>query len=96
MLPEKHVWVFNGVGARFPAGIFTSRERAGQWIRAHKLTGVLTAYPLDEGCFDWAARNNLITGRARERGDESSFVGSFTSAAQDHEHFEDGRCGDEP
>lgn len=65
MIPEKHVWVFNGQGGQFPGGVFSSRKLAEAWIRFRWLTGVLTAYPLDEGCFDWALRQDLITGRAR-------------------------------
>jgi len=91
MLPEKHVWIFNGNEGRFPGGVFTSRDLAESWISAGKLSGILTAYPLDEGSFDWALRNRLITGRAKERGDDSSFVGSFSSAAQEHFHYENGR-----
>jgi hypothetical protein len=86
----QQVWVFNGEGARFPAGVFSSRERAEAWIRARKLSGILTAYPLDEGCFDWALREGLVTGRARERGNDAAFVDAFSCAAQDHAHFCDG------
>ena len=52
MLPERRVWIFNGVDGQFPGGVFSSRERAEEWIRARCLSGTLTAYPLDEGCFD--------------------------------------------
>ena len=69
---------------------FTSREEAEKWIRARRLSGVLTAYPLDEGCFDWAVRHRLVTGRARDRGHDPSFVGSFSSATQEHFHYEHG------
>lgn len=91
MLPEHPVWIFVGSGARFPGGAFSSRERAEEWIAARRLTGVLTAYPLDEGCFDWAHRVGAVTGRARERGDEPTFVGGFTSAVQEHYHYVDGK-----
>ena len=91
MLPERHVWIFNGVGGQFPGGAFTSRELAEQWIRARRLSGTLTAYPLDEDCFDWALRVGAITGRARTRGNEPVFVGSFSSAVQEHYHYEDGQ-----
>ena len=90
MLPEKHVWIFNGTGAQFPAGAFTSRGLAEEWIRTRRLSGVLTAYPLDEGVFDWARRQNLVTGRARERGNDPAFVGAFSTATQEHYHYKDG------
>jgi hypothetical protein len=90
MIPEKHVWIFNGDGGRFPGGVFTTHEHAEVWIRARKLSGVLTAYPLDEGCIDWAVRINLLTGRALEKVDDPSFAGSFSSASQEHFHYENG------
>ena len=90
MRPEPCVWVFNGEGGQFPGGVFSTRERAEAWVRARRLSGVLTAYPLDEGCFDWALRAGAVTGRARERGGDAAFVGSFSSAVQEHYHYEDG------
>jgi len=51
---------------------------------------VLTAYPVDEGCFDWAHRVGAVTGRACDRGDDAVFVGSFASAVQDHDHYTNG------
>jgi hypothetical protein len=53
---------------------------------------MLTAYPLDEGAFDWALRVGAVTGRARERGNESQVVGGFTSAVQEHYHYDDGKA----
>jgi hypothetical protein len=91
MMAGMWVWIFNGDVGRFAGGVFGSRERAEDWIRERRLSGVLTAYPLDEGCFDWARRNKLITGRAKERGDDPDFVGSFTTASQEHYHYKDGR-----
>jgi hypothetical protein len=90
MTPEPHVWIFSGVSGRFPGGVFTSLEVAEAWIAKYHLTGVLTAYPLDEGCFDWAMRSGVVTGRARDRGADPAFVGSFTSASQEHFHYEGG------
>ena len=60
--------------------------------RRPKLTGVLTAFPLDEGCFEWALRLDLVTGNARHRGNDPTFVGSFTSAGQEHFHYKHGEC----
>jgi hypothetical protein len=90
MLPERHVWVFNGGRTQFPGGVFTSQELAEAWTRTHRLSGTLTAYPIDEGCFDWALRVGAVTGRARDRGDEPAFVAGFSTALQEHYHYEDG------
>lgn len=93
MTPDPCVWVFHGNDGRFAGGVFRSRELGEQWILRNRLSGMLTAYPLDEGCYDWAMRNDLVTGRARERGDDPAFVGSFTCASQEHGHYTDGEAG---
>lgn len=90
MSDQATIWVFHGEGGHFASGVFSTRERADAWIRTHRLSGTLTAYPLDEGCYDWAMRHDLVTGRARTRGDDPAFVGSFTTAHQQHRHYVDG------
>lgn len=90
MIPDRCAWVFVAAGAASPGGVFTSRELAEAWIRNRGLSGVLTAYPLDQGCLDWASQRGLVTGRALARVDEPSFVGAFTSAAQDQIHYSAG------
>lgn len=93
MLPERHVWVFNSDARGFPGGVFTDRTVAETWIAMRRLTGVLTAYPIDEGCYDFAIRNGLLSLRALEQNkDNPKFVGSFSSASLDHYHYEDGKC----
>ena len=82
------VWVFSG-GGSFPSGVFTSRERAEEWIRHHRLTGTLTAYPPDLGVYDWTIQKGWFQPR-REDQRTSDFVGRFSSAYQEHYHYEDG------
>lgn len=93
VIPEKHVWVFNSGGKGFPGGVFTERAKAELWIATHHLSGVLTAYPVDEGCYDFAIRHDLLSKRASEKHqDDSIFVGSFSSASLAHYHYENGKC----
>lgn len=93
MIPDRHIWVFNAVGGTFPGGVFTERSTAEAWIALHKISGVLSAYPLDEGCYDFAVRNGLISARAiAEHQGAAEFVGGFSSASLDHHHYEQGRC----
>lgn len=93
MLPERHVWVFNSGASGFPGGIFSDRTAADAWIAGHRRTGVLTAYPIDEGCYDFAIRNNLLSPRALEQNKgNAKFIGSFSSASLEHYHYEDGKC----
>lgn len=85
----KDIWVFNGVMARFPSGLFTSLEDAKTWIKHNKLTGVLTKYPVNTGVYDWAIKKSFFR-PTEDKHSSSSFIGSFTCAAMDHLHFEDG------
>jgi hypothetical protein len=95
MLPTNHVWVFNGAGnGRFPGGVFTTLEKAERWIAENKLTGMLTAYPLDQGCLDWALSNDctgLSEAKLLSKRKDPAFIGSFSCAAQEHFHYEGGR-----
>lgn len=50
----------------------------------------MTAYPVDEGCFDWAVRQGVVTGAARDRGGDARFVARFSCAQQEQVHFEHG------
>jgi len=84
-----YVWVFNGEGGSFPSGVFRTKEAASKWIGEHALTGVLTAYPLDEGTLDWAVRNGTFAVKS-EKHRSSVFIQRFTSGAQAHYHFEHG------
>ncbi len=85
------MWVFHGNGGRFTSGVYSSRERAEDWIAQHGLSGMLTAYPLDQGVYDWAT----LHGTFRVKRDEHrppDFIGTFSSAYQEHAHYEHGRC----
>lgn len=81
------VWVFKAEGAPFPAGVFTRASAADEWIAKHRLSGVLTAYPLDHGTYDWAVENGYF--RSTKPVDPN-FIGSFTSHRQKHYHYEEG------
>jgi hypothetical protein len=50
---------------------------------------MLTQYPVDSGVYDWA----VATGSFRPGKPEHSsaeYIGRFTTAAQEHEHFTSG------
>jgi hypothetical protein len=74
--------------------VFTNVDRAEAWIRRHRLTGVLTAYPLDEGCFDWAVRQGVTNLKAEKlpaKSQDPRFIGGFSTASQEHFHYADGK-----
>lgn len=39
---------------------FSSVSKAEEWIKKHKLSGVLTAYPLNDGVYDWAISHDFL------------------------------------
>jgi hypothetical protein len=81
--------VFNGAESRFAGGLFTTRERAEEWIAGNGLTGVLTRYPIDVGVYERAVGNILFTpGNDRQRSAE--FIAGFTTASMEHHHYENG------
>jgi hypothetical protein len=69
--------------------VFTSIERASEWIARHGLTGLLTGYPLDEGAYDWAVRKGLFKVK-REDQQTPAFMANFASGEY-HHHFENGQ-----
>lgn len=85
----QRVWIFNGPKAQFPCGAFTSRELAESWIRQRRLSGTLTAYPLDVGVYEWVVGlGSFVPKREDQRSPE--FIQIFSSAYQEHYHYEDG------
>ncbi len=83
------VWVFNGDTHRFPRGVFTDQHLAKEWIEENQLTGTLTAYPINQGVYDWALEKGYFMPK-RDDQKTASFIGNFSSASQPHEHYENG------
>ena len=85
------VWIFNGPKAQFPSGVFTDRQAAERWIEQHHLSGILTAYPLDTGVYEWAvAKGHFTPKRDDQRTPE--FIQRFSSASHEHYHYENGHA----
>lgn len=83
------VWVFSGEGGRFPSGVFTALDVAQEWIRMHKLSGVLTCYPLNHCVYDWAVSGGYFEPK-KEHETSPEFIQGFSCAAQEHYHYEHG------
>jgi hypothetical protein len=83
------VWVFCGTKATSPSGVFQTKEEAESWIRANRLSGTLTLYPVGIGAYNWAVQEGLFKPKKAEHS-LPSFIQSFTSASQEHYHYEDG------
>jgi hypothetical protein len=91
---ERTVWIFlsDSDSGRWPSGVFSSREAAIRWISEHRLTGMITEYPVDVGVYDWAVASGSFR-PDKTKHSSSEFIGGFTTAAQVHEHFSDGISG---
>lgn len=83
------VWVFSGENSNSPSAVFENKDLAFSWILKHKLTGILTQYPLNEGVYDWAIDNQFFE-PSKETEFSPEFIQNFTCASQDHYHFENG------
>lgn len=85
----KEVWVFNGAEGRFPSGVFENKSDAEIWIKTNSLTGILTKYPVGISAYDWAIMNGHFKVKS-DRDSSPLFIQRFSSAAQEHMHFENG------
>lgn len=83
------VWVFVGDKGPFPSAVFSSREKAEAWIKAHALSGTLTQYPVDQSVYDWAIAQGFFVPKD-DRHRTAAFIQNFSSAHQAHYHYQDG------
>ena len=81
------VWVFNG-GGELPAAVFTARDSAEAWIARHRLSGVLTKYPLDVGVYEWAIGCGAFKPKRPDQS-QPRFIGRFSSASLEHYHYDE-------
>jgi hypothetical protein len=83
-----HVWVFHGEEARFASGVFENREAALQWVARHRLTGIVTEYPIGDGCYDVALAQGRFHPTKPHHGTPPHVAGF--SPAGPHVHVRDG------
>ncbi|MBB2948979.1 hypothetical protein FB565_008765 [Actinoplanes lutulentus] len=82
------VWVFHGEKARFASGVFKDRGTALQWVELHRLTGIVTEYPLGVGCYDLAVAEDLFRPSKPHHGTPVHVAGFSPSGH--HIHVQDG------
>ena len=82
------VWVFHGEKARFSSGVFSELEIAKHWIETNKLSGILTKYPVNKSCYEWAIDQKVYEPKESDR--MAKKMESFTSHGQEHYHFSNG------
>ncbi len=88
---EPGVWVFNGDGGQFPAGVFSTVEKAEVWIAEQRLSGTLTWYPLDVSVYEWVVEVKRYWKPERDEQASPEFIQRFSSAYTGHYHYENGR-----
>lgn len=84
------VWIFHGADAEFAAGVFADKAEALAWIKRHQLTGVLTEYPVGDGCYDIALRDRHFIPTKPHHGSPAHVAG-FSPSTTTHIHVQDGR-----
>jgi hypothetical protein len=89
MTDNPNIWIFHGTGAPFAAGVFVSRADGLAWIARHRLTGILTEYPVGDGCYDVAVRTGHFTPTQDHRG-TPAHVARFSPGWTGHVHVRDG------
>ena len=88
------MWVFNGQKNQFPSALFETYKEAALWIRGNKLTGTLTEYPVGISVYDWAIKVELFSPKKNDHY-SAEFISNFSSAFQEHFHFENGLLPEE-
>jgi len=83
------VWVF--VSGNVVSGAFSTLERAEEWISRHALTGLITAYPVDHGVYDWAVENSFFHPKKEHHG-TPHHIATFSGGALPHVHYEEGKA----
>lgn len=83
---KRQVWVF---ASGQTSGVFTSLRGVEAWIGRHQLSGTLSAYPLDEGVYDWSVRSGHFTPNKPHHGSPEQ-IARFDSAFLPHVHYLNG------
>ena len=72
----QYIWVFDGIGGRFPSAVFSTRELAEAYIKKYQVSGMLTRYPIDIPVYEY-------TTRTPDPNDIYSYGFAFTSSDLD-------------
>ena len=83
------IYIFNAEHSAFASAVFTSKQLAESWILKHHVCGVLTEYPVNMGCYDWAIEKGHF--QAKSPIDRSPvFIAKFLSAYQKNWRYKHG------
>ena len=85
------VWIFTGNAVAQPSSVFQTRDQAETWIQTHKLTGMLTAYPIGVSVYDWTVKLGYFR-PTKPHQSTPHFIATFSSAYLEHYHYVAGAC----
>jgi hypothetical protein len=90
--PMRTVWIFHGEGAHFAAGVFLSERDGLKWANRWGVTGILTEYPVGDGCYDIAVRDGHFRPTKPHHG-TPDHVAKFSPGWTRHVHIDPGQEG---
>lgn len=90
LMEDEVVWIFHGEGATFAAGVFATADDGLAWAARHRVTGILTEYPVGDGCYDIALAKGTFTPKRPHHG-TPTHVAQFSPGWTQHIHIENGR-----
>lgn len=85
----ERVWIFHGDGASFASAVFSSEAEGRAWAQRHLVSGVLTEYPVGDGCYDVAVREGRFRPSKDHHGSPRHVAG-FSPGLR-HVHLREGR-----
>ncbi len=86
---QNAVWIFHGEDARFASAVFTTEADALSWAARHRVSGIVTEYPVGNGCYDIAVERGSFTPSKPHHG-SASHVAAFSPGWTRHVHLVDG------
>ncbi len=86
---EFYMWVVQGSRASFPSAIFSSKEKAVQWIEKYKISGMLSKYPIDISIYDWTIMKGFFKPK-RDVQKTPDFIQSFSTVYIEDSQYVDG------
>ncbi len=82
------IWILQN--GKLPYAVFNDLDKAKEWIRENKASGLMTGYPVNQSALFWATSSGFFKVKRKEH-ETIEFEEKFTSASMPHYHFEKGK-----
>ncbi|WP_343300277.1 DUF7710 domain-containing protein [Cellulomonas sp. P4] len=80
------VGVFHGEGAQVASAVFRTQAEGLVWAAKHSAPGILTEYPVGDGCYGIAVAQGSLTS-TRPRHGSPEHVAGFSPGWTQHTHI---------